>query len=210
MKKEVAIEQVFLAVGGKPSADTNIKRVDVEPYLSAALAETIGIGAKELWMQTWRGKRAGMPTNNSYSASYLTYEYTPVLDPDRCVYKVETIKPLIIDFPFMEVNPMKGESFIRTLGQSEAFEMNTKAELWWYERNETFTLFLKTYKEKVLVKMIPDFYAMDWESEIAMPEDKMRAAIDLAVNFFLRERTLSDSKINQIDDATMGNDRKDR
>lgn len=210
MKKGVAIEQVFLAVGGKPSADTNIKRVDVEPYLSAALAETIGIGSKELWMQTWRGKRAGMPTNSSYTASYLTYEYTPILDEERCVYKVEVVKPLIIDSPFLEVNPLKGESFIRTLSASEANEMDTKAELWWYERNEKFTIFLKTYKEKILVKMIPDFYEMDWESEIAMPEDKMRAAMDMAVNFFLRERSISDSKINQVDDATMGNNRENR
>lgn len=211
MTKGEIIESVLLAVsGGKLSADTDVRREDIEvmvsPAISLALQDYIDRSRRRDYERLRNnGAVEGVPV----AQFATTYLLTPSLDETRDLYSIVLpgkLFPLPAELGIEMVAPKQGRrSYTKVNSQAELAGLPELGfTFYWHEivNNESVLYFdgLGYPVCEIVVKMLLDPQGYGLDDEIPLPSGIDLKAIDLLTAHFRGQRMMpQDNKIDDVD-----------
>lgn len=211
MTKNQLVDQVYLAVvGGKPTQDSNVQRVDIESLADAAIEMAAYETNREQSLLNLRQASITGVLPQSKGRINSTYYIEPVQDSSRALYYLplpaQPIRPQ--HGPLAEVSPKQGGTYIYATSQNDAESAMSGLGLtfYWLEsiggearlyiRGIGFPVCEHVVKIQMPLSEIPGDVNLGLGESIAM------RAVNLLTDFF-RNQAMSpqDLRMNQTDDA---------
>ena len=192
MKIGTIIETVYQSVlGGKPSADSKVKRIDIRAYLPAA----INMAIKEEFLLELQLDRdaSNLPTqffatyediavlySEKRELRYIELPITPImLKRDMGVSMVSAMAGDFDFVPMMRQNQLSG--YAKYLGRTVQF---------WIEGKKIFFNNLSPFVTEVLVKCIASADELQDDDEAPIPSGLEAKVIDTCVKYFTGMRLM--------------------
>lgn len=216
--KNEAVSQVLLAVsGGVLSEDIPVLRVDIEPYLAAAVNSVIG---QELMIQREQmrlDRRFGTNLYGTWDASsdmISTFREQTEWNATRQLYQIEMpyrLQDLPGNLGLNEIHPDQGTvrfNKIESLSDLNHIEGIVSEEvLYWIERplvtGKTLIMFYNMADScTVNIRLIADIRDIPGDTPLPIPQRLEKTIIDQCVEFFRAQRFgFADKKSDQVDEA---------
>lgn len=218
MTKGELIELIWLAViGGKPSPDVTVKRIDIRAMLPALIGDALLVYNREARRDQLQEIRAYGATSEGRLPSELlrTITFTPVKDDARGLHYYDLPKA-VYNLPtqsgIQSVFPSNGGVYVRVGGPEVIAGIpDTDSVFFWYERQDSGNerLYIKglglplcTHYARVLFR--PD--TVGDNDEIPIPQGFEKYVIDAGVKHFGLQRQMpADYEINDHDDSQPSN-----
>lgn len=204
--KSVMVEQIYLRVtGGAPGEDESVKRVDIYPFLNAAIRSAylkryfellnvaratrdLSSGIDEGMLVTYEGIVEKHPTRDLHT---LALPVAPLRLPSRTAYAIGMVGPKNGFYSYVKI---RGQQWISGLPGHTGY--------WWLE-DDTVFLWNVSKGEELLVRMIPDPAALPDDGVVYLPPGGDIDVLDLAQKWFTGQDLMpTDPLINDYDETS--------
>ena len=212
MTKGELISQVLLNVtGGQPTQDSNVKRADIENYIESAINYAL--------VESIREARVIARSEGDITQPYVSSDYLKVYQClDVSFDEKRDLKYLDLPFELISLHnnaalgnvwSVKGNIVLRkALSQAHLFGIGEigNTVFYWHEKiDDKDRLWFNTknpYLQQVNVSAVPSIKDLDREDLIPMPSGREVRVMDLAIDFFRRQRFgMADNLNNNVDDG---------
>ena len=213
MTKKELIEIVYLNItGGKPSSDVNVKRVDINFYFPVAYNYAILFDYYERHnLMVSEMRNMGYSQEGKILGELLTtYPVTAQKDASRNLSYIVLPKKLMTLPAGKGLDSLFGgdpESlFVKVTGQSDVIGLEPPgAGYFWFEKysseDRVYVKGLYCTDCTLYLRMLADASDIGLSDEISFPSGREQMIIDKMVDFFTKERGLSENIVNEnVDD----------
>lgn len=206
------VEQIYLRVsGGKLSDDVHIQRVDIEPYLAAAINYAM---VKEIRIRKREAIMNG-EWDSDLDPDFLGTYYPEIQTDDQRGLRYAELPVKIQSLPgnlgLQEVFPLYGEvNFVKIKGQFEVTGLNRvlKCPIYWFETvgisQRVYFKNLSRAVTKVAVRAVASIQDLEDEDVVPVPPGMEVEIIDICVGFFTGQRQMPSDMIANNNDEKQG------
>lgn len=211
MTKETLVEIIYLNINSaKPSADLNIKRVDIKSLLPLLINDAVTAFSRQSRKDVYEELRIyGASNGETVNSQFLTtFKVTPAIDVDTGYYYIDVPKKVAV-LPFSrginDLRPLKGMSYQRITSFLEISGIESFITAYWHENfNGTSKILINNIGTPVcehFLQIVVDFSAMSDTDELYLPGGFNEYILSSARQYLLGERQIpAEYKIDNKED----------